>query len=114
MPAKGVEIGVTPVEKTLSPAAERPPAPVLPPPDKAKILDVIERLDAGGSTAGADGIRQAYALAERNFDPNGVNPPLLDAESTLQDTLAWWNEWSARCRFDGATSAGGFATARAC
>ena len=45
--------------------------------DKAKILGVIERLDAGGSTAGAEGIRQAYTLAERNFDPDGVNRVIL-------------------------------------
>jgi Ca-activated chloride channel family protein len=45
--------------------------------DKAKILGVIERLDARGSTAGAEGIRQAYALAEQNFDPNGVNRVIL-------------------------------------
>ena len=41
--------------------------------DRMKILGVIEGLNAGGSTAGAEGIRQAYALAEQNFDPNGVN-----------------------------------------
>jgi len=41
--------------------------------EKAKILGALDRLDAGGSTAGAEGIRQAYALAEQNFDPNGVN-----------------------------------------
>jgi Ca-activated chloride channel homolog len=45
--------------------------------EKAKILGVIERLGAGGSTAGAEGIRQAYALAEQNFDPNGVNRVIL-------------------------------------
>ena len=45
--------------------------------DKSKILGVIERLEAGGSTAGAEGIRQAYALAERNFDQNGVNRVIL-------------------------------------
>jgi Ca-activated chloride channel family protein len=45
--------------------------------EKAKILGVIERLDARGSTAGAEGIRQAYALAEQNFDPNGVNRVIL-------------------------------------
>ena len=38
---------------------------------------VIERLDAGGTTAGAEGIRQAYALAEQNFDPDGVNRVIL-------------------------------------
>jgi Ca-activated chloride channel family protein len=45
--------------------------------DKSKILGVIERLEAAGSTAGAEGIRQAYALAEQNFDPNGVNRVIL-------------------------------------
>ena len=45
--------------------------------DKAKILGVLERLEAGGSTAGAEGIRQAYSLAEQNFDPNSVNRVIL-------------------------------------
>lgn len=45
--------------------------------DKARILAAIERLDAGGSTAGAEGIRQAYALAEANFDPKAVNRVML-------------------------------------
>lgn len=44
---------------------------------KERILSVIERLGASGSTAGAEGIRQAYALAERNFDPEGVNRVIL-------------------------------------
>ncbi|HEX2726944.1 MAG TPA: von Willebrand factor type A domain-containing protein, partial [Beijerinckiaceae bacterium] len=44
---------------------------------KAKILAAIERLESGGSTAGAEGIRQAYALAEASFDANGVNRVLL-------------------------------------
>lgn len=44
---------------------------------KAKILATIDRLEAGGSTAGAEGIRQAYALAEQNFDANGVNRVIL-------------------------------------
>ena len=45
--------------------------------EKAKILATIDRLDARGSTAGAEGIRQAYALAEQNFDANGVNRVIL-------------------------------------
>jgi Ca-activated chloride channel family protein len=44
---------------------------------KAKIRAVIDGLGAGGSTAGAEGIRQAYALAEANLDPNGVNRVIL-------------------------------------
>lgn len=45
--------------------------------EKAKILGTIDRLEAGGSTAGAEGIRQAYALAEQNFDASGVNRVIL-------------------------------------
>lgn len=45
--------------------------------DKAKIIAAIDNLMAGGSTAGAEGIRQAYQLAEQNFDKNGVNRILL-------------------------------------
>ena len=44
---------------------------------KQKILNVIDALGAGGSTAGAEGIRQAYALAEANLDPRGVNRVIL-------------------------------------
>ena len=51
-----------------------PPTPVR---DKARIAAVIEMLGAGGSTAGAEGIRQAYALAARNLDPEGVNRVIL-------------------------------------
>ncbi|WP_243455626.1 VWA domain-containing protein [Sphingosinicella sp. BN140058] len=45
--------------------------------EKARIRAVIDGLGAGGSTAGAEGIRQAYALAERNIDPDGVNRVIL-------------------------------------
>ncbi len=45
--------------------------------EKAKILAALDRLSAGGSTAGGEGIRQAYALAEANLDPDGVNRVIL-------------------------------------
>ena len=45
--------------------------------DKGKILSALENLGAGGSTAGAEGIRQAYQLAKQNFDKNGVNRVIL-------------------------------------
>jgi len=45
--------------------------------DKAKILEALGRLEAGGSTAGEQGIRQAYALAERAFVKDGVNRVML-------------------------------------
>ncbi|HYC95639.1 MAG TPA: YfbK domain-containing protein, partial [Sphingomicrobium sp.] len=44
---------------------------------RERILSVIDRLGAGGSTAGAEGIRQAYALAQANYDPKGVNRVIL-------------------------------------
>ena len=45
--------------------------------DKARIMAVIEDLTAGGSTAGADGINTAYALAERYFIEGGNNRVIL-------------------------------------
>jgi len=45
--------------------------------ESGKILASLERLRAGGSTAGAEGIRQAYQLAEQSFDGNGVNRVIL-------------------------------------
>ncbi len=45
--------------------------------DKGKILAALDRLEAGGSTAGGEGIRRAYALAESSFDPKGVNRVIL-------------------------------------
>jgi Ca-activated chloride channel family protein len=45
--------------------------------EKGKILAALDALSAGGSTAGAEGIRQAYELAERNFDQSGVNRVIL-------------------------------------
>ena len=51
-----------------------PPTPVA---EGARILAALERLDAGGSTAGAEGIRQAYLLAERHFAEGGINRVIL-------------------------------------
>lgn len=45
--------------------------------EKSKILNALEGLSAGGSTAGAEGIRQAYRLAEENFQKDGVNRIML-------------------------------------
>jgi Ca-activated chloride channel family protein len=45
--------------------------------DRTKILATIDSFNSGGSTAGAEGIRQAYELAERNFDKKGVNRVIL-------------------------------------
>ena len=45
--------------------------------DKGKILSAIDRLGAGGSTAGAAGISDAYRLAEAGFDKSAVNRVIL-------------------------------------
>ncbi len=45
--------------------------------DKGKILAAIDQLGAGGSTAGAQGIQDAYRLAETNFDKSAVNRVIL-------------------------------------
>ena len=61
--------------------------------NKARIQAVIDRLGAGGSTAGAEGIRQAYNLAKANLDPKGVNRVILATDGdfnvgiTNQDEL---------------------------
>ncbi len=45
--------------------------------EKAKILAALNNLQAGGSTAGAEGIALAYQLAEANFNSKGVNRIIL-------------------------------------
>ena len=53
---------------------------VLPPTsgaDKERILASLNLLDAGGSTAGGEGIKLAYKLAEDNFLPEGNNRVIL-------------------------------------
>ena len=50
------------------------PTPVA---ERAAIAAALESLRAGGSTAGAEGIRQAYRLAEQHFVDGGVNRVIL-------------------------------------
>ncbi|MCL2494503.1 MAG: von Willebrand factor type A domain-containing protein [Oscillospiraceae bacterium] len=45
--------------------------------NKAKIMSVIESLEAGGYTNGAGGIEAAYKCAERNFIQGGMNRVIL-------------------------------------
>ncbi|HEY0026136.1 MAG TPA: von Willebrand factor type A domain-containing protein [Longimicrobium sp.] len=47
---------------------------------KDEILDAIERLQAGGSTAGAQGIRLAYEVARRNHIAGGNNRVILASD----------------------------------
>ena len=45
--------------------------------ERGKIRTAIERFQSGGSTAGAEGIRQAYQLAESSFDEDAINRVIL-------------------------------------
>lgn len=47
------------------------------------IQSAIENLHAGGSTAGAQGIQTAYALAEEHFIPGGNNRVILATDGDL-------------------------------
>jgi Ca-activated chloride channel family protein len=44
---------------------------------KFRIREAIDRLEAGGSTNGAEGVERAYALARSSFIRNGVNRVVL-------------------------------------
>lgn len=45
--------------------------------DKTKILEALDRLNAGGSTAGGAGIKLAYKIAKENYIPGGNNRVIL-------------------------------------
>ena len=64
---------------------------VLPPTsgsDKGKILDAIGRLRAGGSTAGAQGIRLAYNVARKAFLKHGNNRVILATDGDFNVGLS--------------------------
>jgi len=66
--------------------------------EKRKIMYALNGFRASGSTAGAEGIRQAYALAEANFKEESVNRVILATDgdfnvghtdnSTLEDYVS--------------------------
>jgi Ca-activated chloride channel homolog len=45
--------------------------------EKETILDALNKLESGGSTAGGQGIELAYKIAEENFDKQGNNRVIL-------------------------------------
>ena len=67
-----------------------PPTPVS---KKHEIIQALEKLRAGGSTAGGEGIQLAYDLAEQHFDKEAVNRVILATDGdfnvgvTNQDAL---------------------------
>jgi Ca-activated chloride channel family protein len=60
--------------------------------DKAKILSAIDALGAGGSTAGAAGIEDAYRLAESNFNRAAVNRVILATDGDFNVGLSDQNQ----------------------
>jgi Ca-activated chloride channel family protein len=48
--------------------------------EKKKILDVLDALQPGGSTAGAQGIHLAYEIAQKNFIKKGTNRVILSTD----------------------------------
>ncbi|MCP2678505.1 VWA domain-containing protein [Maricaulaceae bacterium NA33B04] len=45
--------------------------------ERGRIEAALDSLSAGGSTAGGEGLRLAYAMAERNFDEDAVNRVIM-------------------------------------
>lgn len=68
---------------------------VLPPTEvsnKAVILSALQNLQAGGSTAGGEGIRLAYELAKANFNPKAVNRVILATDGDFNVGITDPNE----------------------
>jgi Ca-activated chloride channel family protein len=59
---------------------------------KSTILDALDRLQAGGSTAGAEGIRLAYETAKDNFIDGGNNRIILATDGDFNVGVSGNNE----------------------
>ncbi|HVY80939.1 MAG TPA: VWA domain-containing protein [Steroidobacteraceae bacterium] len=66
-----------------------PPTPVK---EKDTILHALNSLEPGGSTAGAEGIKLAYQLAESSFRKEGVNRILLATDGDFNVGITDQNE----------------------
>ena len=60
--------------------------------EKAKIMAALDNLRAGGSTAGAQGIKLAYQLAEANFQEDAVNRVILATDGDFNVGITDRNE----------------------
>ncbi|APQ18549.1 vWA domain-containing protein [Maribacter hydrothermalis] len=56
--------------------------------DKVKIMNALNNLEAGGSTAGGEGIELAYKLAEKHFKKNGNNRVILATDGDFNVGLS--------------------------
>ncbi len=59
---------------------------------KNEILQALQNLSAGGSTAGGEGIRLAYELAQQNFDKDAVNRVMLATDGDFNVGITEPNE----------------------
>jgi len=60
--------------------------------DKQKIMEAVDGLHAGGSTAGGEGIQLAYKIAEKNFIENGNNRIVLCTDGDFNVGVSSNNE----------------------
>ena len=60
--------------------------------DKQKILEALDGLSAGGSTAGGAGIQLAYKVAEKNFIKGGNNRVILCTDGDFNVGISSTNE----------------------
>ncbi len=56
--------------------------------DKQKIINALDSLTPGGSTAGAQGIELAYQLAQKSFNKEGVNRVILATDGDFNVGLS--------------------------
>ncbi len=56
--------------------------------DRARVLAALDNLHAGGSTAGGEGLRLAYALAQRNFSERAVNRVIIATDGDFNVGIA--------------------------
>lgn len=71
--------------------------------EKKKILDVINNLNAGGSTAGSAGIEEAFRIARQHYLPQGNNRVILATDgdfnvgkstnTEMQHLIAQYHDW---------------------
>jgi GH15 family glucan-1,4-alpha-glucosidase len=73
-------------------------------PDAFRLSTPLElQIDDSTVTAQFDAVEGSRARLVLTWHPSyEQSPPVEDADSALARTEAWWREWSARCRYDGA------------
>lgn len=55
---------------------------------RGRLLAALDNLQAGGSTAGGEGLRLAYSLAQQNFDANAVNRIIIATDGDFNVGIA--------------------------